>query len=113
MRLRKKSLRILLRKVVIGFLIQTLDATFVNTELPNMARSFDESPLRKQSLMVVTCSLTMTMLIPACGWIADSFGARCVYVSGFTLFVLGSIACALPRKLTEMAITWMLRNNSM
>jgi EmrB/QacA subfamily drug resistance transporter len=84
----------LLWLVALGFFMQTLDATIVNTALPAMARSLGESPLRMQSV-VVAYSLTMAMLIPATGWLADRFGTRRVYVGAIALFVLGSVLCAL------------------
>ena len=96
-----KSLRILLWLVAIGFFMQTLDATIVNTTLPAMARSFGESPLRMQSV-VVAYSLTMAMLIPASGWVADRFGTRRVYVAAISLFVLGSVLCALSHNLNQL-----------
>ena len=76
----QKSLRILLWLVSIGFFMQTLDGTIVNTTLPAMARSFGESPLRMQSV-VVAYSLTMAMLIPASGWLGNLFsrlGSSCM-----------------------------------
>ena len=97
----QKSLRILLWLVAIGFFMQTLDATIVNTTLPAMARSFGESPLRMQSV-VVAYALTMAMLIPASGWVADRFGTRRVYVCAILLFVLGSITCALAQNLNQL-----------
>ncbi|MES2282703.1 MAG: multidrug transporter subunit MdtD [Pseudomonadota bacterium] len=104
----EKSLRMLLWLVAIGFFMQTLDATIVNTALPAMARSFGESPLRMQSV-VVAYSLTMAMLIPASGWIADRFGTRRVYVASITLFVLGSIACALARNVDQLVMARVLQ----
>ncbi len=97
----EKSLRMLLWLVAIGFFMQTLDATIVNTALPAMAKSFGESPLRMQSV-VVAYSLTMAMLIPASGWVADRFGARRVYMAAISLFVIGSIACALSGNLSQL-----------
>ncbi len=93
----------LLWLVAIGFFMQTLDATIVNTALPAMARSFGESPLRMQSV-VVAYSLTMAMLIPASGWIADRFGTRRVYVASIALFVMGSVACALARNVDQLVM---------
>lgn len=90
--------RMLLWLVALGFFMQTLDATIVNTALPAMARSLGESPLRMQSV-VVAYSLTMAMLIPATGWLADRFGTRRVYVGAIVLFVLGSVLCAVAPKL--------------
>jgi EmrB/QacA subfamily drug resistance transporter len=103
-----KSLRILLWLVAIGFFMQTLDATIVNTTLPSMARNFGESPLRMQSV-VVAYSLTMAMLIPASGWIADRFGTRHVYVASITMFVIGSVACALSQNLTQLVVSRVLQ----
>ncbi|MBO9677185.1 MAG: multidrug transporter subunit MdtD [Acidovorax sp.] len=94
----ERSLSILLWLVAIGFFMQTLDATIVNTALPAMAHSLGESPLRMQSV-VVAYSLSMAMLIPASGWIADRFGARRVYLGAIIAFVLGSVLCALSPRL--------------
>ncbi|KAB2893269.1 MAG: DHA2 family efflux MFS transporter permease subunit, partial [Burkholderiaceae bacterium] len=94
----ERSLSILLWLVAIGFFMQTLDATIVNTALPAMAHSLGESPLRMQSV-VVAYSLSMAMLIPASGWIADRFGARRVYLGAIMAFVLGSVLCALSPRL--------------
>ena len=88
----------LLWLVAVGFFMQTLDATIVNTALPAMAQSLGESPLRMQSV-VVGYSLAMAMLIPASGWIADRFGPRRVYLGAISAFVLGSVLCALSPRL--------------
>jgi len=42
----------LLWLVAVGFFMQTLDATIVNTALPAMAADLQESPLRMQSVVV-------------------------------------------------------------
>ena len=97
----EKSLRMLLWLVAVGFFMQALDATIVNTSLPAMAQSFGESPLRMQSV-IVAYSLTMAMLIPASGWLADRFGTRRVYLAAIALFVGGSIACAASQSLNQL-----------
>ncbi|HEY9223899.1 MAG TPA: multidrug transporter subunit MdtD [Variovorax sp.] len=91
----------LLWLVAVGFFMQTLDATIINTALPAMAAGLGESPLRMQSV-VVAYSLTMAMLIPASGWIADRFGTRRIFFSAIVLFVLGSVACALSQGLGQL-----------
>lgn len=104
----EKSLRILLWLVAIGFFMQTLDATIVNTALPTMAGDFGESPLRMQSV-VVAYTLTMAMLIPASGWIADRFGSRRVYATAIALFALGSVACAASHSLPQLVAARVLQ----
>ncbi|RYF75631.1 MAG: DHA2 family efflux MFS transporter permease subunit [Comamonadaceae bacterium] len=95
------SHRKLLWLVAIGFFMQTLDGTIINTALPSMAASLGESPLRMQSV-IVAYALTMAMLIPASGWIADRFGARRVYFGAIVLFVFGSVCCALSQGLGQL-----------
>ncbi|KQV61054.1 EmrB/QacA subfamily drug resistance transporter [Pelomonas sp. Root1217] len=97
----ERNQRMLLWLVALGFFMQTLDATIVNTALPAMARSLGESPLRMQSV-VVAYSLTMAMLIPATGWMADRFGTRRIYVGAIVLFVIGSVLCALAPSLDAL-----------
>ena len=103
-----RSLSILLWLVAVGFFMQTLDATIVNTALPSMAQSLGESPLRMQSV-VVAYSLAMAMLIPASGWIADRFGARRVYLCAIVAFVLGSVLCALSPRLDVLVASRVLQ----
>ena len=90
---RPLSPRALLWLVAIGFFMQTLDSTIVNTALPAMARSLGESPLRMQ-MVVVAYALTMAVIIPASGWLADRFGTQRIFLLAIVLFTLGSAACA-------------------
>ena len=85
--------RALLWIVATGFFMQTLDSTIVNTALPSIARSLGESPLAMQPV-VVAYTLTMAMLTPASGWLADRFGTRSTYLVSILMFVIGSLCCA-------------------
>ncbi|AOK30432.1 EmrB/QacA subfamily drug resistance transporter [Burkholderia singularis] len=89
----EKSLTVMLWLVATGFFMQALDATIVNTALPSMAASLGESPLRMQSV-VIAYSLTMAVMIPVSGWLADTLGTRRVYFSAIAIFALGSLLCA-------------------
>ena len=77
----------LLWLVSLGFFMQTLDGTIVNTALPAMASDLGESPLQMHSV-IVAYSLAMAVLIPASGWLADKFGTRRVFMAAIALFVL-------------------------
>ncbi len=98
----------LLWLVAVGFFMQTLDATIINTALPAMAASLGESPLRMQSV-IVAYALTMAMLIPASGWITDRFGTRRVFFSAIVLFVAGSLACAASHGLGQLVAARILQ----
>jgi len=90
--------RALLWLVAIGFFMQSLDGTIVNTALPDMAHSLHESPLHMQ-MVVVAYALTMAVVIPATGWLADALGTKPVYLAAIALFTVGSLACALSPSL--------------
>ena len=90
--------RALLWLVAIGFFMQSLDGTIVNTALPTMAQALHESPLHMQ-MVVVAYALTMAVVIPATGWLADALGTRRVYLAAIVLFSAGSLACAMSPSL--------------
>ena len=95
------SKNILLWLVAIGFFMETLDSTIVNTALPTMARAMGESPLSMQAV-VISYALTLAVFIPASGWLTDRFGTRKVYLSAILIFTAGSLCCALSSNLTEL-----------
>ncbi|MEG3129096.1 multidrug transporter subunit MdtD [Pantoea cypripedii] len=81
-----------------AFFMQSLDATILNTALPAIATSLERSPLAMQSA-VISYTLTVAMLIPVSGWLADRFGTRKIFILAVALFTLGSLACALSGSL--------------
>jgi EmrB/QacA subfamily drug resistance transporter len=100
--------RVLPWLVAVAFFMQTLDSTILNTALPSMARSLGESPLRMQSV-VVSYMLTVALLIPASGFLADRFGTRRVFAAAIVVFTLGSVTCAASRTLTELVLARVLQ----
>ena len=86
-----------------AFFMQALDATILNTALPAIAHSLNRSPLAMQSA-IISYTLTVAMLIPVSGWLADRFGTRRIFMIAVTLFTLGSLACALSTSLLELVI---------
>jgi len=95
------SLRPLLWLVAAALFIQTLDSTIVNTALPAMAQAMGESALAVHGI-VVSYTLTMALLIPASGWLADRFGTKRVFSLSLVLFAIGSLLCALSGQLETL-----------
>ena len=91
-----------------AFFMQALDATILNTALPAVARSLNRSPLAMQ-LAVVGYTLTVAMLIPVSGWLADRFGTRRVFISAVSFFILGSLLCALSTSLPMLVASRVLQ----
>src|ERR1700761_4000467 len=94
--------------VAVGFFMQALDTTIVNTALPSIAHSLHAEPLAMQPI-VVAYTLTMALLTPASGWLADRFGTRRVYFASILLFVLGSLCCASSHPLGQLIVARVLQ----
>lgn len=87
--------------VAVAFFMQTLDGTILNTALPSMAADLGESAVRMQSV-VVAYMLTVALLIPASGWLADRFGTRRAFMAALALFTAGSLLCAFSGSLAAL-----------
>lgn len=99
-----RTARLLPWIVAIAFFMQTLDGTILNTALPAMAADLGEDPLRMQSV-VIAYMLTVALLIPASGWIADRFGTRRIFFGAIALFSLGSLLCAISETLSMLIVS--------
>lgn len=97
----EKTLRWMPWVIAIAFFMQSLDGTILNTALPSMASSLAQDPLRMQSV-VIAYMLTIALLIPASGWIADRFGIKRIFFSAILLFSFGSLLCALSWSLNVL-----------
>jgi EmrB/QacA subfamily drug resistance transporter len=104
----KHSHSALLWIVAAGFFMQTLDTTIINTALPAIARNLNETPLAMQPV-VVAYTLTMAILTPASGWLADKFGTRRVFFTAILIFVIGSLCCACAHTLGQLTAARVLQ----
>ncbi|ENR2986901.1 multidrug transporter subunit MdtD [Acinetobacter baumannii] len=93
--------RLLVLLVSIGFFMQALDTTIVNTAIPAMAHHLNEDPLRMHSL-VVAYVLSVAACIPLSGWLADRFGVRNTFLSAIIIFTLASLGCGLSQSLNQL-----------
>ncbi|MDU3814941.1 MAG: multidrug transporter subunit MdtD [Pantoea sp.] len=94
--------------VAVGFFMQTLDTTIVNTALPSMARDLGVDPLQMHSV-VVSYVLTVAVTLPLSGWLADRFGVRNIFFTAIVLFSLGSLFCALAGSLDQLVLARVLQ----
>jgi EmrB/QacA subfamily drug resistance transporter len=76
------------------FFMENLDATVIVTALPQMANSFGVHPV-DLNIGISAYVLTLAVLIPASGWVADRFGARRVFAAAIVIFTVASIMCGL------------------
>lgn len=91
-----------------AFFMQALDSTILNTALPSIALDLGYSPLSMQSV-IVSYTITLALFIPLSGWLSDRFGTSNVFRVAVALFVLGSLACALSRDLSQLILSRILQ----
>lgn len=90
--------------LAIAIFMQMLDATILNTALPEIAADLNESPLDMQ-LAVISYTLTVALLIPLSGYLADRFGTKKVFFGSIAVFMLGSALCAASGSLFELTLS--------
>ncbi|EPL9883573.1 MFS transporter [Klebsiella pneumoniae] len=80
--------------VVGAFFMEFLDGTVIATALPDMARDFGVTAV-ELNIGISAYLITLAVLIPASGWIADRFGARAIFTLALAIFTLASVFCGL------------------
>jgi EmrB/QacA subfamily drug resistance transporter len=94
--------------VACALFMQNLDSTIIATALPTMARSFGYDPVR-MNVALTSYLLSLTVFIPASGWVADRFGTRNVFRGAIVVFTVGSILCGMSDGLVELVAARVLQ----
>ncbi|WP_142996494.1 MFS transporter [Klebsiella pneumoniae] len=77
-----------------AFFMEFLDGTVIATALPDMARNFGVTAV-ELNIGISAYLITLAVLIPASGWIADRFGTRAIFTLALAIFTLASVFCGL------------------
>jgi EmrB/QacA subfamily drug resistance transporter len=80
--------------VAVGFFMEALDTTILNTAVPTMAQSLHVPPLDMKAVLA-SYTLSLAVFIPISGWMANRFGTRRVFASAIGVFTLGSLLCGI------------------
>jgi EmrB/QacA subfamily drug resistance transporter len=88
--------------VLLALLLAALDQTVVSTALPRIAA--DLHGFSDLSWIVTAYLLTSTATVPLYGKFSDLYGRRRMFVVAISIFLLGSVLCALAQSMTELTI---------
>ena len=80
--------------VVLGAIMSILDITVVSVAQPTFQDVFEASPA-DVAWSMTGYTLALATVIPLTGWAADRFGTKRLYLLALSLFVLGSLLCAM------------------
>ncbi len=78
--------------------MEILDATIIAPAIPLIAASFGVEAV-DVNVAISAYLVTVAVLIPASGWLADRFGVRRVFIGAIAVFTLASIGCAVSASL--------------
>jgi EmrB/QacA subfamily drug resistance transporter len=82
--------------VAVGFFMESLDTTILNTAVPAIAQALQVPPLSMKAVLA-SYTLSLAVFIPISGWMANRFGTRRVFASAIGIFTLGSFLCGISR----------------
>jgi EmrB/QacA subfamily drug resistance transporter len=94
--------------VATALFMQNLVSTVIATALPAMAKSFHADPLH-MSVALTSYLISLSVFIPASGWVADHFGARQVFRTAIVIFTLGSVFCGIAPSLPVLVLARILQ----
>jgi EmrB/QacA subfamily drug resistance transporter len=77
--------------VAVGFFMESLDTTILNTAVPAVAQALRVS----MKAVLASYTLSLAVFIPISGWMANRFGTRRVFASAIGIFTLGSFLCGI------------------
>jgi EmrB/QacA subfamily drug resistance transporter len=84
--------------VATALFMQNVDSTVIATALPAMAKSFHAQPVH-MSVALTSYLISLSVFIPASGWVADHFGAKNVFRAAILIFTLASVLCGIAPSL--------------
>lgn len=93
-----------LANVMLGTFMAVLDSTIVNVSLPKIMSSFGVG-LSTIQWVITAYMLSMAVMLPTSGWLADKFGYKRIYFWGLLLFTLGSLLCGLSNDESSLIIS--------
>jgi DHA2 family methylenomycin A resistance protein-like MFS transporter len=87
----------------LGYVVVQLDVTIVNVAINSIGADFGDSVADLQWI-VNAYTITFAAFILTAGALGDRLGARRIFIAGFAVFVLASLACALAPGLPVLIV---------
>ena len=87
------EVRTILMSLMVTMFLAALDQTIVATALPTIGRQFHD--VSSLSWVITAYLLASTAVAPVFGTLSDIYGRRAMIIAALSLFITGSILCAL------------------
>jgi len=89
--------------VATALFMETMDSSLIATALPTIARDLGVDPVALK-LAVTSYLVSLAILIPVSGWIADRIGACTTFRIALAVFMAASIGCSTASTLAELVV---------
>src|ERR1051326_8435025 len=86
---------------IVGTFMVMLDQTVVNIALPKITTVFGVG-VHETQLVITSYMLSLAVIMPATGYLSDTFGTKRLYLITMTLFTVGSLLCGLAWNNTSL-----------
>src|ERR1700731_2507433 len=100
--LTQSEVRTILMGLMLTMFLAALDQTIVATALPTIGRQFRD--VSNLSWVITAYLLASTAVAPVFGTLSDIYGRRAMIIAGFSLFIAGSVLCALAPNITVLIL---------
>ena len=95
---------VVLAIVALGAFMANLDASIVNIGLPTIARAFGVPPGGAIEWIIIAYLLVIAALLLSVGRLADVAGRKRIWITGLTLFLIGSALCGAASALLPLIL---------
>ncbi len=100
--LNPSEVRTILMSLMLTMFLAALDQTIVATALPTIGRQFQD--VSNLSWVITAYLLASTAVAPVFGTLSDIYGRRAMIITALSLFIVGSVLCALAPNMTTLII---------
>lgn len=100
--LTQDEVRTILISLMLTMFLAALDQTIVATALPTIGRQFGD--VSNLSWVITAYLLASTAVAPVFGTLSDIYGRRVMIIAALSLFIAGSILCALAPNMTVLIL---------
>jgi EmrB/QacA subfamily drug resistance transporter len=100
--LTQSEVRTILTSLMLTMFLAALDQTIVATALPTIGRQFRD--VSNLSWVITAYLLASTAVAPVFGTLSDIYGRRAMIIAALSLFVAGSILCALAPNMPMLIV---------
>ncbi len=96
------EVRTILVSLMLTMFLAALDQTIVATALPTIGRQFGD--VSNLSWVITAYLLASTAVAPVFGTLSDIYGRRATIIAALSLFILGSVMCALAPNMAVLIV---------